>query len=44
MSKNKKNKNITLDSHDNAAEEMPSSETNEVIGQKGKKNTFGRKV
>lgn len=50
MSKNKKNKKMPLDdtmsleSHDTAAEEMPSNEANEVIGQKGKKNTFGRKV
>ena len=44
MSKNKKNKDITLESHDTAAEKMPCQEANEVIGKQGKKNTFGRKV
>lgn len=43
MSKNKKKKNITLEPHDTAAEEIPSNEANEV-SEKGKKNTFGRKV
>ena len=42
MSKNKKNKDITLESHDGAADEMPSNEANEV-SEKGKKS-FGRKV
>ena len=44
MSKNKKNKDITLESHDTAAVKKPSNEANEVIGKQGKKNTFGRKV
>ena len=49
MSKNKKNKKMSLDntmlleSHDTAADEMPSNETNEVVGQQPKKS-FGRKV
>ena len=43
MSKNKKNKNITLESHDSAADEMPSNEAKEVVGQQPKKS-FGRKV
>ena len=48
MSKNKKNKKMPLDntmpleSHDTAAEEMPSNEANKV-SEKGKKS-FGRKV
>ena len=42
MSKNKKNKDITLESHDAAADEMPSNETN-AVSEKGKK-PFGRKV
>lgn len=44
MSKNKKNKNITLESHDTAAVKTPCHEANAVVGQQGKKNTFGRKV
>ena len=44
MSKNKENKKMPLESHDIAADEMPSNEANEVIGKQGKKNTFGRKV
>ena len=44
MSKNKKNKKMPLESHDSAADEMASNEANEVVGQQGKKNTFGRKV
>lgn len=49
MSKNKKNKKMPLDdtmsleSHDTAADEMPSNEAN-AVSEKGKKNTFGRKV
>ena len=42
MSKNKKNKDITLESHDNAADEMPSNEAN-AVSENGKKS-FGRKV
>lgn len=42
MSKNKKNKNITLESHDSAAVKTPCQEANEVSKQ-GKKS-FGRKV
>ena len=42
MSKNKKNKDITLESHDTAADEMPSNEAN-AVSEKGKKS-FGRKV
>ena len=42
MSKNKKNKDITLESHDTAADEMPSNEAKKVFKQP--KNTFGRKV
>ena len=42
MSKNKKNKDITLESHDNAAVKTSCQETNEV-SEKGKKS-FGRKV
>ena len=42
MSKNKKNKKMSLESHDTAADEMPSNEANEV-SEKGKKS-FGRKV
>ena len=42
MSKNKKNKDITLESHDTAADEMPSNEAKKV-SEKGKKS-FGRKV
>ena len=42
MSKNKKNKNITLESHDTAAVKTPCQEANEV-SEKGKKS-FGRKV
>ena len=44
MSKNKKNKDITLESHDSAAVKTPCQEANEVIDKQGKKNTFGRKV
>ena len=50
MSKNKKNKKRPLDdtmlleSHDTAADEMPCQEAKKVVGQQGKKNTFGRKV
>ena len=49
MSKNKKNKKMPLDdtmpleSHNSAADEMPSNEANEVVGQQPKKS-FGRKV
>ena len=42
MSKNKKNKDITLESHDNDAVKTPCQEANEV-SEKGKKS-FGRKV
>ena len=42
MSKNKKNKNITLESQDNDAVKTPCQEANEAI-EKGKKS-FGRKV
>ena len=42
MSKNKKNKDITLESHDSAAVKKPCQEANEV-SEKGKKS-FGRKV
>ena len=42
MSKNKKNKNITLESQDSAAVKTPCQEANEV-SEKGKKS-FGRKV
>ena len=42
MSKNKKNKDITLESHDNAADEMLLNEANEVSKQP--KKSFGRKV
>lgn len=42
MSKNKKNKKMPLESHDTAAEEMPSNEAN-AVSEKGKKS-FGRKV
>ena len=42
MSKNKKNKDITLESHDSAAVKTPCQEANEV-SEKGKKS-FGRKV
>lgn len=42
MSENKKNKNITLESHDSAAVKTPCQEANEV-SEKGKKS-FGRKV
>ena len=42
MSKNKKNKNITLEPHDTAAEETPLNEAN-AVSEKGKKS-FGRKV
>ena len=42
MSKNKKNKDITLESHDTAADEMPSNEANAV--SKKPKKPFGRKV
>lgn len=42
MSENKKNKNITLEPHDTAADEMPSNEAN-AVSEKGKK-PFGRKV
>ena len=42
MSKNKKNIKMSLESHDTAADEMPSNEANEV-SEKGKKS-FGRKV
>ena len=43
MSKNKKNKDFILESHDTAAEETPCQEANEVVGQQPKKS-FGRKV
>lgn len=43
MSKNKKNKKMSSEPHDTAAEEMPSNEAN-AASEKGKKNTFGRKV
>lgn len=42
MSKNKKNKNIALESHDSAAVKTPCQEANEV-SEKGKKS-FGRKM
>lgn len=42
MSENKNNKNISLESQDTAADEIASSEANEVSKQ-GKKS-FGRKV
>ena len=48
MSKNKKNKKMSLDdtmpleSHDSAAEKMPSNEAKEVSKQP--KKSFGRKV
>lgn len=42
MSKNKKNKDTTLESHDSAAVKTPCREANEV-SEKGKKS-FGRKV
>lgn len=42
MSKNKKNKDITLESHDNAAVKTPCQEANEVSKQP--KKSFGRKV
>lgn len=42
MSKNKKNKNITLESHDNDVVKTQCQEANEV-SEKGKKS-FGRKV
>ena len=42
MSKNKKNKDITLESYDTAADKMPSNEAN-AVSEKGKKS-FGRKV
>lgn len=38
MSENKKNKNIIL------APDETNQEANKVVGQQGKKNTFGRKV
>lgn len=49
MSEDKKKKKMSLndmmplESHDTAADEMPSNEAKEV-SEKGKKNTFGRKV
>lgn len=42
MSKNKKNKKMSLESHDSAAVKTPCQEANEV-SEKGKKS-FGRKV
>ena len=42
MSENKKNKDITLESHDSAADEMPCQEANAVFKQP--KKSFGRKV
>ena len=42
MSKNKKNKKMSLESHDGAAVKTPCQEANEV-SEKGKKS-FGRKV
>ena len=42
MSKNKKNKKMSLESHDSAAVKPPCQEANEV-SEKGKKS-FGRKV
>lgn len=42
MSENKKNKKMPLESHDTAAEEMPSNEAKKV-SEKPKKS-FGRKV
>ena len=42
MSKNKKNKDITLESHDNATVKTPCQEAN-AVSEKGKKS-FGRKV
>ena len=42
MSKNKKNKDITLESHDSAAVKTPCQEANEVSKQP--KKSFGRKV
>ena len=42
MSKNKKNKDITLESNDSAAVKTPCQEANEA-SEKGKKS-FGRKV
>lgn len=42
MSENKKNKNITLESHDSAAVKTPCHEAN-AVSEKGKKS-FGRKV
>lgn len=42
MSKNKKNKDFILESHDTTADEMPSNEAN-AVSEKGKKS-FGRKV
>ena len=38
MSENKKNKDFIL------APDETNQEVNEVVGQQGKKNTFGRKV
>lgn len=38
MSKNKKNKDFILTPNET------NQEANEVVGQQGKKNTFGRKV
>ena len=42
MSKNKKNKKMSLESHDSAAVKTPCREVNETV-EKGKKS-FGRKV
>ena len=42
MSKNKKNKKMPLESHDTAADEMPSNEAKKVSKQP--KKSFGRKV
>lgn len=42
MNENENNKNISLESHDSAADEIASSEANEVSKQ-GRKS-FGRKV
>lgn len=43
MNENKKNKKMSLESHDNDAVKTPCQEPNEVVGQQGKKS-FGRKV
>ena len=44
MNENENNKKMSLESHDSAAVKTPCQEANEVVGQQGKKNTFGRKV